>query len=224
MYRILYLFFGILCFQNHILISETSLIHIFGDSHSREFKHINKCVVHHLGPYTMYRMGRDGLSFLNIKDYGVRDNDAVVFAFGEIDVRCHIGKQGFLQNRDIETIIEELASNYIQTILDNKAQFENLICLIYSVTPPTDIRNNPSFPIYGPIDQRIFITKKLNENLEQKCKEYDLYFIDVYEDYSDSRGILRVELSDGDVHIHPLQYKYIEEELYLLLTLASFKF
>ena len=57
-----------------------------------------------MGHVTMHRIGRDSLSYFNIKDYSVQENVYVVFVFGEIDVRCHIGRiadQKFLKLDDV---------------------------------------------------------------------------------------------------------------------------
>lgn len=39
--------------------------------------------------------------------------DSVIFCFGEIDVRCHIKKQSLERHCDPETVIDELARDYL---------------------------------------------------------------------------------------------------------------
>jgi hypothetical protein len=73
-------------------------IHVFGDSHVSEFSNIPGCLLHYVGPITMHRIGRDGLNFLDMTSYGVQENEVAIFVFGEIDCRCHIGKQRDKQN------------------------------------------------------------------------------------------------------------------------------
>ena len=75
-------------------------IHTFGDSHSSNIHshwgYINipginiKC--NHIGSRLMYTFGKLGFNLLNIRNYGVKENDTVIFCFGEIDCRNHVHK------------------------------------------------------------------------------------------------------------------------------------
>lgn len=174
-------------------------IHIIGDSHAFSFQNIENCVIHHLGPVTMHRIGRDGI---NIKDYDVNENDYVVFFFGEIDVRCHIGIQRDKHKRDIEEITNTLANKFVLSILKNQEQFENIHFIIYSVVPPTNAHYNPTFPFYGTLEDRIIIAKKLNSVLKNLCKLNKIGFIDIYNHYSLQNGEMNPSMSEDAVHIH----------------------
>jgi hypothetical protein len=188
-------------------------IHVIGDSHSLEFSKIPECMVHWIGPITMHRIGRDGLNALNLKQFNVQESQAVVFAFGEIDVRCHIGKQRDQKGRPLEEIIHHLAINYIHTILKNRQQYKQLTCIVYSVTPPTNQGYNPQFPYYGSLQDRIHLSSLLNAKLALLCQLTGILFLDVYEDYADQNGTLLSHLSDGSVHIHPLYFHPIQRKL-----------
>ena len=194
-----------------------SKIHILGDSHSREFTNIANTVIHHVGPATMYKAGRDQLSFVDIRQFGVVDGDVIIFSLGEIDARCHIEKQSILQNRSLDDIIHSLAAQYIDFILNNITPYDSITPIIYSITPPTDIITNPDLPIYGSLVNRVLITKRLNQILKLLADENDILFLDVYQYYADDRGALIDELGDGNVHINQDSYHYIENELYKLL-------
>jgi len=82
-------------------------IHTFGDSHSYfGWDNIPNVKIHHLGPKLCYSIGRDGINIkdnsnvcsfgkngITIKDNAVvKENDVVIFCFGEIDCRCHVHK------------------------------------------------------------------------------------------------------------------------------------
>ena len=58
-------------------------------------------------------MIRKKLNFINFRSYGIKDNDIVIYQFGEVDCRCHIGKQ-LLLNRSLNEITLELINNYIK--------------------------------------------------------------------------------------------------------------
>lgn len=200
------------------VFSSSKPIYIIGDSHSLEFVGIPHCNIRHLGPITMNRIGRDGLNVLNLKNMGIPDNSIVVFSFGEIDVRCHIGKQRDRENREQDEIIETLVKKYIETILNNTKAYNNLFPVLYSVTPPTDNAFNANFPTYGPLQDRVCIAKHINQKLKDYSIAYQIPFIDVYEQYADKNGILREELSDGNVHInrkHNIHLRKALEEIIL---------
>ncbi len=46
-----------------------------------------------IGGRLMHSGGRDGFKILNVRQSGGRDGDVCVFSLGEVDVRCHIGRQ-----------------------------------------------------------------------------------------------------------------------------------
>lgn len=214
----------IICFCIPFFSSEASpTIHVIGDSHSIEFSQIPGCTVHWLGPITMHRVGRDGFSAIHLPTLGVQDHQIAIFSFGEIDVRCHIGKIRDQYNQDINEVIEILATQYIHTILRNRALYENLTCIVYSVTPPT-VSSNPDYPIYGPLEDRVAISKKLNNRLACLCKQTNIEFLDVYDDYANPDGTLNNALSDGSVHIHTNSSIAITKKLnQILAKLASAK-
>lgn len=201
-----------------------NIIHVFGDSHAsfcfsnqkilQEFErssfrhtHENKTyeipfIIHWLGPRTMHRIGRDGLSGFNIFHYGVTEEDIAVFIFGEIDVRVHIGKQKDHMKRDLDEVIKTLTSNYIHTIIDNKNLFNNVTFIIMSVMPPAPnhVSDSKEYPVYGDVQDRVLIAKKINTQLEALAFKNGFLFLDIYPLYADAQGILREELSDGGVH------------------------
>jgi hypothetical protein len=172
-----------------------------GDSHSRSFEGLAHCRVHWVGPYTMHRIGRDGLNTLNFAEYDVHENDIVVTVFGEIDVRCHIIKQAVLQDKPVIEIIKILVDKHINTIIDNRNNYKNIICIVNAVIPPTDQINNPDFPIYGTLLERINATIELNNYLKKQCKQNNMLFFNPYKRFKLLDGQLDPAASDGNVHL-----------------------
>jgi hypothetical protein len=71
------------------------MIHIFGDSHANNnFNNIkyNNICNHYQNSITMHRVGRDNINFINFINYNINNNDIVIYQFGEVDCRCHIGR------------------------------------------------------------------------------------------------------------------------------------
>lgn len=193
-------------------------IHIFGDSHAAEFSEIPNCTVHWLGPITMHRVGRDSVTFLHLPSHGIQEGQIVIFTFGEIDARCHIGRQRDLFNRNLEEIIDTLVKSYIDTILINRSLYQKLTCIVFSVTPPTNYNFNPQYPYYGTIEDRVIITQMLNNKLLEICKYFNIPFLDVYKDYANSDGTLNISFSDGTVHIHSAHHQFISNKLHQILV------
>lgn len=191
-------------------------VHVFGDSHARAaFDNTEPCTVHYMGPTTMHRIGRDGLSFLNRSEYGVKEGDTVIFVLGEIDVRCHIAKQHAL-GRLVDEIIDTLARNYLSTILENKNLYKKIHCVIFAVVPPTNIAYNPDYPYCGSLGERIEYTQMLNKKLHELCRAYRFHVIDVYKDFATPAGSLNPNLGDGNVHI--ADRRPVKAKLYTLLN------
>lgn len=195
------LLLGHLIFSVHLQSSIVSRIHVIGDSHCRAFEGIENCVIHHIGPRTMHRIGRDRLSILDFRSLGIQENDFVILSFGEIDVRCFIGQQRDKENRDLNEIIDTLLNNYFSTIILNKLLYKNVSIVLYTIPPPSNQMFNPNYPFWGTVQDRVMISKLLNKKLLEKSSELNIDVLDVYDDYANHDGILIPHLSDGNVHI-----------------------
>jgi hypothetical protein len=216
-------------------------VHVFGDSHSiacfrdgsrglsfeltgndhifiyNDFK--IPFSIHWIVDKTMHGVGKDGLNTLDIKKYNVLENDIVVFVFGEIDVRCHIGRQRDQKKRCLEEIINTLVNNYVATINENRVFYNNINCVIMSVLPPTNRGFNHAFPYYGTIEDRVNITKKLNSKLKEACLLNNIKYLDVYYLYADSNGSFNKALGDQSVHVGLNKNYPIKEALAKLIFL-----
>ncbi len=197
-------------------------IHVFGDSHAfASFGPITDCKVNWLGPYTMHRFGQEKLSLLNIKNYGVKENDTVIFVFGEIDIRCHIKKVAKRLGEKRSRIIDRLAKSYLAAIQENRQLFKTIHPVIFAVLPPTDQIHNPNFPIDGSLKERVHMTKRLNHILTTLAQKQGIALLNVYDDYATTEGFLNPHLSDGNVHINgqdPTILYPLKKQLIQLLT------
>lgn len=188
--------------------SLNSTIRIIGDSHAiaylnnhEKFPNLRNIKVQYAGPITMHRIGRDQFEILDLRKYGTNENDIIVFVFGEIDTRCHIGKIRDEQNKSLDEIIETLTDKYFEAILKNIKMYSNVRCIISGVAPPTNNGFNSSYPRYGTIEDRIFIVKKLNSLLFQKSQSLGIGFIDSYTPYANPDGTLDLNRAEIQVHI-----------------------
>ncbi len=166
----------------------------------------------------MHRIGRDSLSILDVRTYGVTQDDILIFTFGEIDVRCHIKKQSELQQRSTSEIIETLAINYLKTILQNKALYPKITCIVSSVLLPRTPIFNPLYPFMESLLKEPSSQSFLNHQLKTLCQASNILFLDFYPHYANSDGTLNPLLSDGTVHIHPDFDLPIRASLFALLS------
>lgn len=191
-------------------------IHVIGDSHFKSidvgYFFIPNYYYRH-SPMTMYWASKQKtfyrLSF-NPEEEIPKDG-FWIFCFGEIDVRCLIYNQIHEKNRQEDEVIETLVNDYIENLLTIYSEIG-----IMSVSPPA--RRDPviedvNYPFVGPDEDRSRYTKKLNAKLQEKCKEKNLLYINVYDAYKDEEGFLIKELSDGSIHIEDKSrvYRVLEE-------------
>jgi hypothetical protein len=182
------------------------MIYIFGDSHANfslknlPLPHVNLFE----NSITMFRIGRDNIIIKFNKSIDTVEN-VLVFVYGEVDCRCHIGKQIAL-GRTEDDIIQELVSKYFLTIKNN---VNNAKVIISSIIPPTrqnecEAVNGPithEFPFVGSDDDRVRFTEKMNIQLQEKCKENNFIFTDLFPFYRRPDGTLKYEFSDNTMHV-----------------------
>ena len=189
------------------------IIHTFGDSHASNIhggwdnSKMNLPVPiksNHLGPKLMYSFGRDKNYLFSHNT--VSEGDAVVFCFGEIDCRCHVGKYSPAWKENIDMLVD----NYFQAIKLNAAQYENLTVMVFNVVPQIE-RESPenawmlpyqrNAPHVGTDPQRSEYTKYMNKKIAEFCGKNNYIFIDVYDKYCNGKGFLQEDLSDKNCHI-----------------------
>jgi hypothetical protein len=216
-------------------------IHVFGDSHaffcfsnrmtrgdfdensifcSAEYDRLlcTELSIRATPSITMHRIGRDGLAILNIQG-AVREGDTVVFVYGEIDVRCHIGKQRDQKNRSLHEVIDTLIANYVKTINENVQPYKQVKVVILSTVPPCDpAPQYISLPMHGTLEDRVQINNALCDKLKHTCQELGYYFLDIRPHFSELDGSLKFDLSDGIVHVGLPYNRIIKEELLKLIA------
>ena len=122
------------------------MLYIFGDSHAM-FSFKNLSIPHENRrefSVTMFRIGRDN-QIVNFDTSIDVEVNTVVICYGEVDCRCHIGKQVNL-NREEDDVILELVERYFQTITNN-IKYAKVV--VVGVIPPT--ARNDCERIHGPI-------------------------------------------------------------------------
>jgi hypothetical protein len=180
---------------------------IYGDSHGAA-SFTGLTVPHRnlfLHGVTMYRIGRDQ-TIVNFDKSHLSKNTTFCLAYGEIDVRCHIGVQE-KQGRNYLEICQDLVDSYFKTIEKNLTEYKAIV--IVGVSPPTDQADHTHdhpLPFIGSNSDRVKYTDELNRLLKEYCVKYNYKYFNPYLTYRRSDGCLNYDLSDKCVHIGNTSY------------------
>lgn len=185
----------------------SSNIYIYGDSHAgSNFRNLaipNRNL--HEPSITMFRIGRDN-KIIHFSNEHNGSNNTFILCYGEVDCRCHIGRQ-VRSGRDFEEVCESLVSNYFNTIKNNITEYKQII--LCSIVPTLNRHDFESihgpitheFPFVGDDAERINNTNIMNEKLKIYCEKYNFKFLDFNAEFSNNNGTLKIEDSDGNSHI-----------------------
>lgn len=198
-------------------------IHVIGDSHSNFFANVAGCKVHHIGPRTMFGL-RNGIPVdgyrripLDMRNYNAMPGDYVLYVFGEIDVRTHIGRIRDLQHKSLDEVLDDLVATYVK-IIKITSETSQTVPIISSVVPPSDLVVNPEYPFYSTLEDRVNIQRQLNEKLKIVTETEKILYLDYAHYYATPIGSLNHAMSDGHVHIMPNCAQQAATELYRLLV------
>jgi hypothetical protein len=198
------------------------VLYAIGDSHAKyNFGSETRVRVCYLGPVTMYRISRDGRKTLSLKELGVVRRDILILCLGAIDVSNHLIKQRDLQGVPLEEIIDLLAVNYLHSIKEIGTEIGDLRMVILAVIPPTDQHLRFEIPSVGTLAERAKSRIILNAALEKYSHELGFSFIDPYEAFQDSNGVLKPGMSDGNVHCGPIYTCLIVQKVLTELSLNN---
>jgi len=138
-------------------------------------------------------------------NFNVKNGDAVVFAFGEIDCRLIFAFSGY--SEIWQEMVDIAVPNYFDAIRVNVEKFNHLHTMVLNVIPPT---NNIILGLTvkeGTGEIRKMVTLYVNKKIKEYCEKYNYIFFDIYNKYCDENGFLSRKLSDDSFHIvNPIYY------------------
>jgi hypothetical protein len=177
-------------------------LNIYGDSHPLLlFKGLS---IEHRNLFdfgkTMFRVGRDQ-AIINFRESHNHEDGIFCLAYGEVDIRAHIGKQVQLGRHHV-TVCKELVQEYFQAIKKNIVKYKAII--IVAVPPPVDPndhRHAHNLPFVGTNSDRVIYTRDMNTMLDFACKQAGYHFLNPFDFYMRSDGMLNYDLSDGCIHV-----------------------
>lgn len=177
-----------------------------GDSHTFVFK--DTCPVVHIDNPTAHNIAKhDDLISESLYRTMIH-----LFSFGEIDCRIHFWYQHKKTNTPLMDLIENTVMRYIHYIL-NKPKFK---IYVLSVPPAGNQGNRFKYPYYASTMNRRYIYYAFNLVLESKCVQYNIPFINYYQDAIDNRMNRKPEFVKDDVHLNkqivPFILRRVENE------------
>lgn len=179
-------------------------IYVFGDSHAVSgFGRIAEAEVHWVGGRTMHRIGRDGAEQL-LHGVSIEPGDVLIFVYGEIDIRWHIIRLAEQMRRRPSDMVRDLADRYSAALLRAQLQHPAVTVTLTSVVPPARwfVAGFNEFPVYGPLRERVRLTRELNDRLKFNAAQFGFAYLDYFHLYATRGGHLRFGLSDSNVHIN----------------------
>lgn len=189
------------------LIKSDGLLYIYGDSHAYlSFKNLK---IPHMQLFqyavTMHRVARDK-QIVNFHRSHVGVDNIFCLVYGEVDVRCHIGKQ-ILLGRNVIEICKNLVEEYFLTIKSHITLYKTII--IVAIPPPTDPLDHTHqgahpdgpLPFIGTNEERLAYTSLMNGFLEEESKKAGYVYFNPFAFYTREDGCLKYELSDNCIHI-----------------------
>jgi hypothetical protein len=186
------------------VVCKSSNLIIYGNSHARSLFYNCKlpCINYWKYSITMHRIGRDN----TIIDFQKSDPTAIFcLVYGEVDVRCHIGKQVAL-GRSVDEICQTLTDAYFRTIKNTIVEYRAIV--VIGVPPPVDPidhshthESGQDIPFIGSNEERVLYTRTLNACLKKACVEYGYTFFAHYDYCTRADGCLDYSFADGCIHI-----------------------
>ena len=114
-----------------------------------------------------------------IKEYKVdRDKDTILFCYGEIDVRIHIGAQED-QGISLDEVIENLTQRYLDFVNHYKEKGFNVN--VWGIIPAGKSGMKAHHRYIKPED-RNKVSKLLNDSFEKRCQQLGINFISIWEE------------------------------------------
>ena len=184
----------------------SDVVVIYGNSHAMAL--FARCTIPHLNFWqfsiTMHRIGRDN-AIVNFNPKCMNKTTVFCLVYGEVDVRCHIGKQVAL-GRNLEEVCQTLVDGYFRTIKNRITEYRAII--VVGVNPPIDPADHvhvhtpgQEVPFVGTNEERVAYTAALNETLARACEKHGYIYFAPYDYCRRKDGCMDASFSDSCIHI-----------------------
>jgi hypothetical protein len=179
---------------------ERGMVHVFGDSQSAVYEAMPNVIVHRVNGVTMFRVGRDRAALTRRLRWRMGGRSALMFVFGGIDARRHVGPVAEATGRPVEAVIEELVDAYLRAI--DLRRGGRRVLVVGMLPPAANEAIGPQLGVWGTQEQRIAIARRLDERLAARCADFGFGFVSHYDKYADAEGRQRPGMTFDGVHLH----------------------
>lgn len=198
------------------------MIHCIGDSHVSVFTGVDAVKencdalpffrTYWLGPRTAYNIAKKAGAIRGIIEEHVKDGDAVLFCFGEIDCRTHLVRQSELQGRPLFDVTRDCVENYVK-VLESAGRYGRRI-IVWNV-PPSSFGSwsYGGYPTYGSCEQRNEATVIFNGLLKEYCERTGRTYVSIYDRLLDKEGLPDPIFFMDNIHLSQKVMPFILEEL-----------
>lgn len=186
-------------------------IHVFGDSHARDFSALPGFVSHQYNGIGMYFVGSTGVP---VRSQDFAPGSLGLFCFGAVEARVHLVRYAEEHGLSEEDAAQALVGPYVEKAVD-LCRRRSLTPLIAAIIPAADTSlSNPeaAIPQAGSLADVIRRTTLLDAVLHDHAEVRLISFFDPYGPFRRPDGALNMELSDGIVHIADQWHGLVRDE------------
>jgi hypothetical protein len=208
-----------LLLQRWRILRKQTVIHVFGDSHSLLFQH-PAFFIHYVGPSTAFNLRSDTSStqskkkiFDTLAGLDHTSRQFLMFVFGEIDARIHVYNIHKQKNRAIVDVIDATIESYEMFLREVVSVYPKCTFLVCAVVPAGEQGNYYNYPYYASRDERVEITRLMNESLERMCLRHSWTFVNVNHLLVESDGSRKKEYVFDDIHFSDRIVPFIVDDL-----------
>jgi hypothetical protein len=184
------------------LNGEPGIVHFFGDSQTNSYLTLPNSVVRLLAGITMHRVGRDRAWFMNEVAWRVGSRAMLMFVFGGVDARVHIGRVAELKGWSVAQVVDDVVERYLTAIESFRRGREVVVLGILPPGSNEEIGRRPR-PTWGTQEARAEIITFLNRTLKDGCERRKFRFVDVGAPYADGRGFMPSGVTQDGIHLRP---------------------
>jgi predicted SAM-dependent methyltransferase len=125
----------------------------------------------------------------------------VLLCFGEIDCRVHLLKQAETQGRDIESVVKDCVSKYVEVI--NEVKEKGFTVLVWGPVPTAsdDVPMDRFFPRFGTETERNKATKYFNDMLRDELSRIGVTFVTIFDKLVTETLKTRTEYQMDGIHL-----------------------
>ena len=133
---------------------------------------------------------------------------ALIFCFGEVDVRLHIKYKHLQLGTPIAQLIDKTAERYVSYVHELRKAGHQIH--VFNVVPTGDFlgedaekwKRGLKYPFNASFEERSSYTEQLNVAYQKYCNKYHIPFIDIYRYLVDEKGKRREDLIFDYAHIN----------------------